>query len=144
MSLIVPGPVVSFFVESIQSFANELDRLRPGFVLTVVVGDLNVHHTSWLKHSSHTSPEGEAMRLAAADMGLHQRVRNPTPGKHMLDLALTDVRGAIVRLLRKIADHSIVEMVLPMAVPETSEVHREVWLFSSARWEELNNKNVHF
>ena len=36
--------------EMFDSFDSELERLRAGMVGTIVVGDLNVWQTSWLKH----------------------------------------------------------------------------------------------
>ena len=40
-------------VDSIASFEARLPRLAPYFVGTIVVRDLNVHHTHWLRHSTH-------------------------------------------------------------------------------------------
>ena len=47
-------------IGSIIAFENEWARLSTGFIGTLVVGDLNVHHTHWLKFSASVSVEGTA------------------------------------------------------------------------------------
>ena len=63
--------------ESIQSLQDEFEKHRQSAVGTVIVGDLNVPHSSWLG-SPHTTAAGEALRLITADNGLKQIVRGPT------------------------------------------------------------------
>ena len=77
---------------------------------TLLVGDLNVHLEEWLRHSRETSACGKRMHLAAAYMGLKQLVHEPPRGKHLLDLALSDVPKAEARVLPEIADHNIAEV----------------------------------
>ena len=75
---------------------------------SITLGDLNVHNKRWLHHSSHDSAEGKAMRDACDDLGLQQKVRQPTREGHLLDLVLTDVPGVVARILPAIADHKLV------------------------------------
>ena len=77
------------------------------------------------------------MRLAAANMGFKQLVRTSTRGKNLLDLALSDISGPEATVQPKIADHSVVEVKLPLPIPEVVTIEREVWRFRTADWEWL-------
>ena len=80
-------------VSSIESCEREYDVVANDALGTILVGDFNVHHIAGLRHSRETSPAGKRMRLAASHMGLTQLVREPTRGKRLLDLALSDIPG---------------------------------------------------
>ena len=123
---------------SISSCVTEHNEIHPEALGTILLGDLNVHHKSWLNFSSGSSPVGEALRVAAAEMGLEQKVKKPTRGEYLLDLALTDVQGVKAEVLPGIADHCIVEVVAPLPMLEQRVVSREVWLFKNADWQRLN------
>ena len=57
---------------------------------TTVLGDINVHNCAWLKRSSHTSVAGKQMARVCKEMGLEQRVTQPTREDNLLDLVLCD------------------------------------------------------
>ena len=90
-----------------------------GFIGTLIVGDLNVHHTHWLKFSSHVSVEGTRLLRFCRENGFRQVVKAPThEAGHLLDLGLTDMAEVeTARVLPKIADHNIVRFVLNLGVP---------------------------
>jgi len=125
-------------ISSIESCEQEHEKLSEGVMGTLLLGDVNVHHVQWLRHSRETTAGGKRMRLAAAQMGLKQIVNQPTRGQHLLDLVLTDVPGATTRVLPKIADHSVVQVSAPLPMPHQETVTREGWKFNSADWERLN------
>ena len=56
-------------VGSIRAFASEWARLKDEFIGTILVGDLNLHHTHWLKFSSCVSVEGTSMYRFCCDYG---------------------------------------------------------------------------
>ena len=120
---------------NIETCEQEHDTLAGEALGTLLLGDLNVHHKEWLIHSGETSSDGKRMRLAAAHMGLRQLAKEPTRGKNLLDLALSDIPGAKASVHPKIADHSIVEVCMPLPVPEVLTIEREVWQFRTADWE---------
>ena len=105
-------------VASIETCKQEHDQLSEGVMGNLLVGDVNVHHIQWLRHSRETTASGKRMRLAAANMGLKQVVNQPTRGKHLLDLVLTDVPGTTTCVLPEIADHCVVEVSVPLPVPQ--------------------------
>ena len=84
----------------------------------VVAGDFNVHTSSWLAHSSHTTPEGQYAELFATHNELVQLVNEPThipcvQGHHqnLLDLFLTSHPEKYeVNILAPLgnSDHSII------------------------------------
>ena len=121
-------------VSSILALGDELQKHRDGALGVIVVGDLNVHSRKWLRHSSHESPEGQALQSVCEAEGLRQVVRAPTRGEHLLDLVLSDIDDVEVEVLAPIADHRLVSTRLQWQVPTTIEVEREVWSFSSADW----------
>ena len=47
-------------VASIHACNEEWKRLSGNFVATILVGDLNAHHSRWLLHSNGVSVEGSA------------------------------------------------------------------------------------
>ena len=106
---------------------------------TLVVGDLNVHNTSWLTHSSGTSPEGKLLRGVARGFGLTQLVDKPTRGRYLLDLVLTDIENASVEVLPRIADHSLVLTTVRAPVKQDLAIEREVWQLHKADWDMLDD-----
>ena len=69
------------------------------------------------------------MRDACDDLGLQQKVRQPTREGHLLDLVLT-----VARILPAIADHKLVMAEVNFKVPEHVIVARTVWLYHQADW----------
>ena len=66
-------PPVRGEVGSIISCEREWRRLSSEHVATLVVGDLNVHHTRWLRHSSSVSVEGTSLYRLCSVNGLNKR-----------------------------------------------------------------------
>ena len=46
---------------SIASLYDEFERFGEGTIQTIIMGDLNVHEISWLKHSEGSSLEGREL-----------------------------------------------------------------------------------
>ena len=123
---------------SLLSLTGELRRLREDVVGTILVGDLNVHHKHWLKHSSDNTSLGERLWGICRDSGLKQLVREPTRGQYLLDLVLTDMPEiSTVNVLPELTDHRIVSIDIEVVVPHFDEVPRTVWDLEHAGWEEL-------
>ncbi len=122
-------------LESVRAFIDDWERLAGQYIGTIVVGDLNVHHKRWLKHSSHCSLEGSLLYKFCCDNGFKQMVRSPTRDDHLLDLVLTDMGEAIdATVLPKIADHNVVRARFALQVSEAAPYSREVFLYKSANW----------
>ena len=77
--------------DSIKYFEEEWQRQSFDVLGTICIGDLNVHHIKWLRHSARNSSEGELLRAVCDTYGFRQLVTEPTRGDHLLDLALTDL-----------------------------------------------------
>ena len=122
---------------SIWSCFEEHGKLCDDSIGCLLVGDLNVHHKSWLSFSSGTTPCGETMRQVISSMGLKQVVKKPTRGPYLLDLVLTDLPGVKAEVMPKIADHNLVQICIPFATPTETIVKRDVWQFRSADWDRL-------
>jgi hypothetical protein len=125
-------------VASIEGFKEEWSRLSSAYLGTIVVGDLNIHHIHWLKHSTGVTVEGTAMYRFCCDNGFTQLVRQPTRDKNLLDLAITDM-GEVesARVLPRIADHNVVRTIASLGVPQSASISREVYLYKSADWKGL-------
>ena len=78
-------------VASITACDEEWRRLSGNFVATILVGDLNVHHTRWLRHSSSVSVEGTSLYRFCMASGFKQFVKHPTRGENLLDLIISDL-----------------------------------------------------
>ena len=117
-------PPVQREVQSITSFETELDELRCDSIGIMLLGDLNLHSTRWLVHSSSNTSEAGLMRNICRRKGLHQIVRQPTRGQYLLDLAFTDIESASVVVMPKIADHAILVARLNLTIPRTASHKR--------------------
>ncbi len=122
-------------LEPVRAFVADWERLSPQYIGTIVVGDLNLHHIRWLRHSSHCSVEGALLYRFCCDNGFKQLVRKPTREGHLLDLVLSDMNEALkTTVLPKIADHNVVRTRFALQVPQTTLHRREVFLYKSADW----------
>ena len=105
----------------------------------IIVGDMNVHQTSWLTYSWRDTIEGRFLMDTCAVLGLKECVRAPTREGHLLDLVSSDLHAQLTtRVLPSVADHSAIEVTvsMPIAIHETSA--REVWLYHKADWKSLH------
>ena len=62
-------------IDNIRRLEQEWVRLRSEYVGTIIVRDLNVHHISWLRFSSHTSVEGYTLWRFCIDHGFRQVIQ---------------------------------------------------------------------
>ena len=104
---------------------------------SALVGDLNVHHSRWLRYSSRNSVEGEALRDICDEIGLQQLVKELTRGENLLDLCLTDIDEVRCKTVPKIADHKGLCVTLPLSVPKVEVQSRLVW--QDADWDGLSH-----
>ncbi len=125
-------------VESIVSLEQELEDFSQDVLGTILMGDMNVHEQSWLRHSDGSSAEGKALRDLACSQGWEERVRMPTRGPYLLDLVLTDL-GSDVKAspVPGISDHSAVLGSLAALVEEEAATTREVFEFDKAPWKKI-------
>ena len=61
--------------QSITRFGEELQRLRQTVIGTIIIGDLNVHSTRWLRHSTTNSAANTLLQNLCNEMGLKQYQR---------------------------------------------------------------------
>ena len=122
-------------LKSIASFPNELAEMDEDCIGTIVTGDLNIHHQRWLTHSYNNTPTGQKLWEICQEAGLQQLVREPTRGKYLLDLVLTDLSDITkVTILPEVADHKIVCIDIDIAVPLHDEQSRQGWDFVKTDW----------
>ena len=114
------GPVlfVSWYrqrddLNAINVFIATWQRLSADTIGIIVVGDLNVHHSSWLVHSSGNTPAGRLLWEFCRSHGFRQTVPQPTHGDYLLDLVLTDLDSLVTSTVHPgISDHDIVSSTL--------------------------------
>ncbi len=126
-------------VATVTTLKTEFAALEGMSLGSIVLGDINVHNRQWLKHSSHNSAEGIALRDACGNMGLQQKVTKPTREEHLLDLVLTNLPGAKAQTMPSIADHKLVMAELPFKAPEHVAIPRTVWQYAKADWERMRS-----
>ena len=104
----------------------------------LIVGDLNVHHSSWLRSITPTDTPGIQLHNFASTNGLTQCVSGTTRDINLLDLVLTDLDAFTqCEILPRISDHNMVLLRLDITVPSTTVLDREVWDFNHANWQSL-------
>ena len=122
-----PGEAIA----GIRSFADELCKFRSQAVAVMVIGDLNVHNTQWLKYSLGNTPEGRELQDIAVKEGLRQIVKTPTRYENLLDLVITDLPSkATVGGTNR--DHGYILIEMAFAVPRTKLLTRTVWNYKNA------------
>ena len=124
-------------VETIKSFESEYSKFKDGTVGVFVLGDFDVHSIRWLTYSARESTEGRLLHDISDQLGMRQIVREPTHGKYLLDLVLTDVPDCTARPCAAVADHKGVLTQVTFKIPETATHQREVWHFGDADWERI-------
>ena len=126
--------------DSISSLAEELNSSEDTFVGMIIVGDLNIHHKSWLFHSNANTRASESLMGICQDFSLSQLVRHPTRGDYLLDLVLSDMKDLVkVFVLPDLSDHKVVCVDLDVIVVKQSAISRQVWDFKHAQWDNLNS-----
>ena len=83
-------------IASINRFNDELSQHSSQAVSCIVMGDLNVHHKEWLKHSNGTTKEGIELEGVCCEQGLRQLVSSPTRGPYLLDFVFSDMESEYV------------------------------------------------
>ena len=121
-------------VGSIKACEDEWLRLSTDYVATILVGDLNVHHARWLRHSSGVSVEGTALYRFCTANGLKQWVKRPTRDDYLLDLVISDLQAWKVELLPAISDHNMVLACFDIGIPEATVVTRTIFDYGKADW----------
>ena len=122
----------------ISSFHNELSRLSMDMFGTLVIGDMNVWHKSWLKHSPADTADGENLHRICKTNSLKQLVTEPTRGANLLDLALSSVpASSSAKVLSAISEHSSVLLRLDVPMPRINTLDRTVWDLARADWKSL-------
>ena len=72
---------------SIDSLKPELAKYGAAVINTILVGDMNVHHNSWLCFSTSTTPAGRHLHKVCNELGLIQCVRSPLVANTCLTLS---------------------------------------------------------
>ena len=98
-------------IESITSFMAEYEGLRNQVISTIICGDFNIHQKRWLVHSRENTPEGSMLQAFVTKNGFTEIIKNPTRGKYLLDLFITDYSGSFTTdILPCISDHKCTQM----------------------------------
>ena len=90
-----------------------LQRLTPEATSVILTGDLNVHHSKWLRFSNGNTAVGADLRIISENFGLQQVVQEATRGPYLLDLFLIDIAGTKVEVGPQIADHKFLLAHVP-------------------------------
>ena len=65
-------------VASIQSLRLEYERFKANAIGIVIIGDLNIYYSTWLRFSTHDSAEGRALKSFCDDFGFTENVKAST------------------------------------------------------------------
>ncbi len=123
----------------IESVDSEMERLGEGMIGTLLVGDINVWHKAWLRHSPADTLEGERLHTICKEHALKQLVQEPTRGRNLLDLALSSLHGhSSATVQPAIADHAGVLVTVDLPAPTENVTERVVWDYKFANWKSLN------
>ena len=121
-------------IGSIRSCDAEWRELADAHVATILIGDLNVHHRYWLRHSASVSVEGTALFRFCTSNGLRQLVKAPTREEYLLDLVISDLPANKIDILPAITDHNMVAADFSFGISQAETVSRVVFEYSKADW----------
>ena len=114
---------------NLQSFIQELAEHTAGAISTIIVGDMDIHHKSWLSYSVSDTPAGRELWNICKEFGLRQLVNAPTHvNGNLLDWVSSSApkeTNAIV--CPWLADHQQWKRVKWDAI--RSELRRQDWSF---------------
>ena len=105
----------------------------------ILSGDLNIHHTRWLRHSNGNSIQGADLKALCDNLGLQQLVGEPTRQQYLLALYLSDVSGTKIKVGPYIADHRLFVSSVPFPEVTTLHIKRERFNLQRARWTALKD-----
>ena len=118
-----------------------LDQVRHSCSHIIIAGDFNVHSRDWL-NSTKTTRAGEATEDICAVHGLVQHVKQPTRGRNILDLIISDFhQGVRTNILPPIgaSDHAVILADFPIKVCSEKKCSRTVWRYAAADWARLRS-----
>ena len=99
------------------------------------MGDLNVHHATWLRHSSKNTTEGYELHRIMKQSAMKEMVRKPTRGDALLDLVFTNMPHLVTtEIVPNIADHSGILTIVNIIPNREPPLHRCVWNYNEAKW----------
>ena len=118
---------------------DELQELSPDATYIYLLGDINIHHRRYLRHSDRNTQEGEILFDIMADFSIVETLKGPTRGSYLLDLVLTNAPHLVSNsIVQKFADHSCVVSKIEITAPKTHDVVRKVRDWKRVNWERLN------
>ena len=95
-------PPVQGEVGSITACEAEWRRLASDHVADIMVGDMNVHHSRWLRHSAGISVEGISLYRFCSANSFKQLAKGPThKNGHVLDLVISDFQPRSVQIIQQ-------------------------------------------
>lgn len=132
-----PGSCRGSDTSLIEYLDDTMDDARRHGSHLMLAGDFNIHNTAWLG-SQKTTVAGEALEELAALHHLQQHVNEPTRGRNILDLVLSDIPyPASVNLHPPLgrSDHAvIVADFVASASSSEGTARRQVWRYAQADW----------
>ena len=96
------------------------------------MGDLNIHHKSWLKFSREDTIRGKRLKEISENHGLRQLVNKPTRGDYLLDLVLCNDCDMKIKVGPKVADHHSILTILPDKMEIRDLTSHKVWHYKDA------------
>ena len=125
-------------LDGIESMKQELTDMNEVADSVIAVGDLNIHHASWLRFSNGETTRGRQLKDICDSFGLRQLISQPTRGEYLLDLCLSNSQSTQTEVKAKIADHACLLVKEPDAVEIRQFEPRHIWKLEEANWPEID------
>ena len=134
------------FHDAFSELYADLNEFSSEITGIILEGDMNVHHTRWLRYSNGNTPIGADLKALCDSYGLTQLVKQPTRQEsgYLLDLILTNVPDCTVKVLPSIADHDAIWNSVPLPKVTSKTIARKGWILQLARWSELKRSLKEF
>ena len=127
-------------VGSIQSLDAELAKHGSNVLGTILCGDMNVHHSTWLQFSHSITPEGRALYGTSMKHNFTECTKHPTRNKYLLDLTLSTFEECTsTKVVPGVSDHNIVLCNMALPAFSDSSIARSCFDHKNADWKGLNN-----
>ena len=123
--------------DGFEGLQNEIVSMSSEISGIIICGDLNIHHSRWLRFSNGNTIQGSDLRSVCDNLGLLQLTREPTRQQYLLDLVLSDVAGARAKVGPYIADHKMVLEYFPVPEIQSKRIVRYGFSIKKTNWKEL-------
>ena len=123
--------------DGFDALGEELNEFADEYTSIMLAGDLNIHHSKWLRFSNGNSIQGADLKELCDSFGLMQLVSEPTRKDYLFDLFLSDIAGIVIKVGPYVSDHRSICAEVQLPSVQEQCIRRYGFQLSKAHWKSL-------